>query len=383
MEKRVLIFYDERMLGHDPTGWDEEHPDWSAAVKSMISQQFPDASLDTYNHPERPGRLTAIVDALSASPIKGADWRAVAPATTTQLQRVHSPSYLAYIDSLVGRSGWLAQDTTAVSPDSVAAARLAAGAGVAACEALAAREGRNAFCIVRPPGHHALNDRPMGFCLYNNIAVAAAHARASLGYERVMIWDWDMHHGNGTQALFYHDPNVLVIDSHVEAPFYPGTGHIEETGAGAGRGFHLNVPLPRGCGNATLLDVFDRVVRPAAHAFDPALILISAGFDCHYLDQTCAMDATGYAALAARVRSLADDCCDGRLLLVLEGGYEPEGLSASVHATIGALAGHAVDTFNVLPDDSGLAAVAKAEQFHAETIARLAYRPGARAIGHA
>ncbi|QGT78739.1 histone deacetylase [Guyparkeria halophila] len=375
MGRRVLIYYDARMLGHDPAGWDVEHPEWSEAVKAMIAHQYPDASLDTYRYPEGPRRLTAIIDALEDQPLGGLDWRPVTAASTTQLQRVHAGPYLSYIDSLVGQSGWLAQDTTAVSPDSVAAARLAAGAGVGACEAVAAGEGRYAFCIVRPPGHHALVDRPMGFCLYNNIAVAAAHARASLGYQRVMIWDWDMHHGNGTQALFYDDPAVLVIDSHVEAPFYPGTGHIEETGAGAGHGYHLNVPLPRGCGNAALLDVFEHVVRPAARAYRPELILISAGFDCHYLDQTCAMDETGYAALAARVSALAEECCDGRLVMMLEGGYSPEGLSSSVYAVIDALAGHAVDTVNVLPEDLGCAAVARAARCHADTIAAIARHP--------
>jgi len=374
MDKRTLVFYDRRMLGHDPAGWDVAHPEWSDAVKAMIAHQFPEASLETYSHPERPMRLTAIMDRLRDEPIDGMSWRVPKAASDTQLQRVHTAAHVAYVESLAGRSGWLAQDTTAVSPDSVAAARLAAGSGISALEAIMAEVGRNAFCIVRPPGHHAPADRPMGFCLYNNIAVAAAHARAALGCARVMIWDWDMHHGNGTQEIFYERPDVLVVDSHCEAPFYPGTGHLEEIGAGPGQGYHLNVPLPRGSGNATLLEVFERVVRPAARAFEPELILISAGFDCHYLDQTCAMDESGYAALTERLCALADELCEGRLVLMLEGGYNTQALAGSAHATIAALAGNTSDAINVLPEDPGRAAVRRAVAFHAESIARLGCR---------
>ncbi|MCL7744147.1 histone deacetylase [Guyparkeria hydrothermalis] len=381
MEESMLVYYDARMLAHNPTGWDADHPEWSDAVKTMIAHQYPDASLETYTHPECPTRMTAIVDRLWAEPIDDLQWRTLSAASPAQLQRVHTGTYLAYIESLAGRSGWLAQDTTAVSPDSVAAARLAAGAGISAVEAVAEGDDRHAFCIVRPPGHHASTDHPMGFCLYNNIAVAAAHARAALGHARVMIWDWDMHHGNGTQAIFYDRPDVLVVDSHCAAPFYPGTGHLEETGTGPGDGFHLNVPLPRGSGNAALLAVFEQVIQPAARAFEPDLILISAGFDCHYLDQTCAMDETGYAALTERVCALAEELCDSRLVLMLEGGYNPQGLADSAHAAIRALAGHTIAAINVLPEDEGCAAVAEAARFHANTIARLGYRPLGGAAG--
>ncbi|MGM0516850.1 MAG: histone deacetylase family protein [Pseudomonadota bacterium] len=371
MKKAVLIYYDARMLGHEPSGWDTQHPEWSDAVKAMIAHQYPEASLETYAYPERPERLTAIVERLQAEPVDGQAWRTPMQATHAQPQRVHSVEHLAYIESLVGGSGWLAQDTTAVSPESVVAARLAAGAGISAIEAVASGEGRHAFCIVRPPGHHASTDHARGFCLYNNIAVAAMHAREVLGYRRVMIWDWDMHHGNGTQDIFYERPDVLVVDSHCEAPFYPGTGKLAETGTGAGLGYHLNVPFPRGSGNAALLDVFDQVVRPAARAFRPELILISAGFDCHYLDQTCAMDDTGFAALTQHMRALAQELCDDRLVMMLEGGYNAQALSDSAHATIRALAGHMVEGINVLPADEGRDAVAEAARFHADSIAAL------------
>ncbi|MDG4867058.1 histone deacetylase [Guyparkeria sp. 1SP6A2] len=377
MLETVLIYYDARMLGHDPTGWDTEHPEWSDAVKAMIAHQYPEASLETYAYPERPARLTAIVERLQAEPVDGQCWRMPALATHAQLERAHSAAHLAYIESLVGGSRWLAQDTTAVSPESVVAARLAAGAGISAIEAITTGEGRHAFCIVRPPGHHASSDHARGFCLYNNIAVAAMHARAVLGYGRVMIWDWDMHHGNGTQDIFYDQPDVLVIDSHCEAPFYPGTGTLAETGTGAGLGYHLNVPFPRGSGNAALLDVFDQVVRPAARAFRPELILISAGFDCHYLDQTCVMDETGFAGLTQHMCALAHEVCDDRLVMMLEGGYNAQSLSDSAHATIRALAGNTISGINVLPEDPGRTAVAEVARFHADTIAALGQRPGA------
>ncbi|WP_372610684.1 histone deacetylase [Halomonas sp.] len=373
MATTVLVYYDFRMLGHNPHGWDPDRPEWTDAVKAMIELQYPNANLGTYSHPERPDRLTAIVDRLLNGPIDGVRWMLPAPASTTQLQRAHDAAYVAHIESLDGQSGWLAKDTTAVSPGSVIAARLAAGSGIGAVEAIAAGEARRAFCIVRPPGHHAPADRARGFCLYNNLAVTAAHARKALGYDRVMIWDLDMHHGNGTQSIFYADPNVLVVDSHCAAPFYPGSGLLAETGAGAGVGYNLNVPIPMGSGNATLQAVFEQVVRPAARAFQPELLLISTGFDCHYLDRVCAMDETGYAAIAQRISALADELCDGRLVMMLEGGYNAKALADSAYAVIEALAGNPVSTLNVLPDDPGSAAVADAAAFHAKSIAALAH----------
>ncbi|MGA7964991.1 MAG: histone deacetylase, partial [Gammaproteobacteria bacterium] len=361
-----------RMLGHNPDGWDPSHPEWTDAVKTMIARQYPDSSLATYSHPERPGRLTAIVDRLFLEPIDGVRWMLPVFASVAQLEQAHDASYVARIQSLDGQSGWLAKDTTAVSPGSVAAAGLAAGSGISAIDAVAAGDARRAFCIVRPPGHHAPADQALGFCLYNNMAVAAAHARTALGDARVMIWDWDMHHGNGTQAIFYGDPSVLVVDSHCAAPFYPGTGLLAETGAGAGAGYNLNVPLPRGSGNAALLEVFEQVVAPAARGFRPDILLISAGFDCHYLDMTCAMDETGYAAITQRMCALADELCDGRLVLILEGGYNAQALADSAWAVVSVLAGNPVAAMNVLPADEGCAAVAEAAAFHAASIAALA-----------
>jgi acetoin utilization deacetylase AcuC-like enzyme len=366
-----LVYYDCRMLGHNPHGWDPDRPEWTDAVKAMIELQYPNANLDTYSHPERPDRLNVIVDRLLNVPIDGVRWMLPALASVTQLERAHDAAYVAHIESLDGQSGWLAKDTTAVSPGSVTAARLAAGSGISAIEAIAAGEARRAFCIVRPPGHHAPADRARGFCLFNNLAVTAAHARKALGYDRVMIWDWDMHHGNGTQSIFYDDPNVLVVDSHCAAPFYPGSGLLAETGAGAGVGYNLNVPIPMGSGNATLQAVFEQVVRPAARAFRPELLLISTGFDCHYLDMVCAMDETGYGAVTQSICALADELCDGRLVMMLEGGYNAKALADSAYAVIEALAGKPVGAPNVLADDPGCAAASDAAAFHAKSIAAL------------
>jgi acetoin utilization deacetylase AcuC-like enzyme len=367
----VLIYYDLRMLGHTPHDWDPGHQEWTDDIKAMIALQFPDKNLDIYHHPERPERLTAIVDRLFLDPIEGVRWMQPVAASESQLMQAHDAAYVTYIQSLDGQSGWLARDTTAVSPGSVTAARLAAGSGISAIDAIAAGEARRAFCVVRPPGHHALGDRAMGFCLYNNMAVTAAHARSTLGDARVMIWDWDMHHGNGTQSIFYSDPDVLVVDSHVTAPFYPGTGLLEETGEGAGAGYNINVPLPRGSGNAALLEVFEQVVSPAARAFRPDILLISCGFDCHHLDMTCTMDETGFAAITQRMCTLADELCDGRLVLLLEGGYNVRALSESAHAVVSALAGNTSATMNVLAQDEGCSAVTEAALFHAETISTL------------
>lgn len=368
----TLIYYDEGMLDHNPAGWDPGHPEWTEAVKALLAEQYPDKDLNDYSHPERPQRLSAIVDKLQAQPIVNAHWMRPRPAEVSELARVHTREHVDFIEALRGRSCWLSVDTTAVSQGSVQAAGLAAGTGISALEAIARGEASRAFCLVRPPGHHALAERAMGFCLYNNVAVAAAHAREALGWPRVLIWDWDLHHGNGTQAIFYQEPDVLFIDSHCAAPFYPGTGMIEETGEGAGEGFNLNVPLPNGSGNRALLAVAEDIVRPAAAAFRPDAILISAGFDPHHLDQTFVMDETGFAALTRRVRDIADEFAHGRLVLMQEGGYNAESLAESAHACIRVLAGDEAETVNVLDDDPGLPAVADAAAYHADRIAALA-----------
>lgn len=369
--EEVLLLYNEAMLNHEPTGWDPNHPEWTEAVKALLAEQYPDKNFDEgYAHPERPQRLQVIVDTLQMEPIANTRWMRARMAEPEHLARVHTRKHIDFIESLQGRSCWLDIDTTAVSPGSVDAAKFAAGAGVTAVEALTHGVARRAFCAVRPPGHHALAERAMGFCLYNNVAVTAAHARA-LGMERVLLWDWDLHHGNGTQDIFYSDPNVLFIDTHCTAPFYPGTGTLEELGSGAGEGYTLNVPLPAGSGNATMLAVIERIVRPAAEAFRPDLILISAGFDAHYLDQTFAMDESGFAGITAQMCEIADTFAQGRLVICLEGGYSARSLTLSSHATIRTLSGVPVEGLNVQEEDPGLDALEKVAAFHAPQLARI------------
>ena len=204
------------------------------------------------------------------------------------------------------------------------------------CEAQQAAERiRNAFCAVRPPGHHALKDRAMGFCFFNNVAIAAKYIQNKHHLARVLIVDWDVHHGNGTQAIFYDDPSVFYFSTH-QSPFYPGTGGADEKGEGKGRGFTLNVPLPAGSGDADYAKAFEEKLKPAAAAFQPDFVLISAGFDAARGDLLGRMDLTpeGYAQLTRIVKAIAQQYCKGRLVSVLEGGYNLEALAASVEAHV-------------------------------------------------
>lgn len=369
MNERPLIIYDEGMLEHHPTGWDPDHPEWTQAVMELLAEQYPDKSPDEWSHPERPERLTAIRDRLLAEGMPELTWAAALPAEAEALRRVHSTDYVTFIESLQGRSCWLNVDTTAVSEGSVRAAKLAAGAGIQAVDAVMNAGPRRAFCVIRPPGHHAASDSAMGFCLFNNVATAAAHARAVHGCERVMVFDWDLHHGNGTQEIFYEDPGVLFIDSHCAAPFYPGTGHLDERGAGAGEGTIINVPLPVGSGNSALMATLDRVVAPAAKAFRPDLILVSAGFDTHHLDQTMYADESGFAALTGRLCELSDRLCDGRLVLMLEGGYHADALAGGSEACVRIMAGETAGEPAIDDEDPGLAAVETAADHHSSVLA--------------
>ncbi len=311
MADDVLLVTDARMVDHDPGR----------------------------GHPERPDRLRAVLDLLDRAPVSGSRSVAATPATPAQAGRVHTPHHLARVESARGRATHLDPDT-GTSPASVEAAWLAAGAAVQAVEAVVTGDARRSFALVRPPGHHAEPDRVMGFCLLSNVAIAAAHARAALGCERVLIVDWDVHHGNGTARAFRDRDDVLFFSTH-QAPFYPGTGPAEDVGAGPGEGYTLNVPLPAGAGDGDLAAALTDVLGPAAEAFRPDLVLVSAGFDAHRADPLGGMQCTadGFAALCGVVRDLADRHADGRLALVLEGGYDLAALAASVRACVQVLAG--------------------------------------------
>ncbi|HYJ07958.1 MAG TPA: histone deacetylase [Polyangiaceae bacterium] len=285
-------------------------------------------------HPERAERLVAVREGLNRA---GTFLRLEArDASDEELGRVHDPGYIESLGHLAGRSGYLDSDTY-LSPRTIAAARRAAGSAVGLVEVLSRGTTRFGFALPRPPGHHALADRAMGFCLLNNVAVAAAHARV-LGHERVLVLDWDVHHGNGTEAIFYADPSVLFISLH-QFPNYPGTGAATDHGAGEGRGSSVNLPLPAGADDGVYSAAFERIVLPVIEQFAPSLALVSCGFDAHARDPLAGMrlSASGYAAMTRSLLLTLPKACP--LGLVLEGGYDLEALRDSSEAVARVLLG--------------------------------------------
>ncbi len=282
-------------------------------------------------HPEDPARA-AVFDAVAAG---AAGVRAPRAVTPEELRRVHAAAYVDHIESLAGLAARLDPDTF-TSPESVEIARLAAGAAVEAARAAWGHQ-QPAIALVRPPGHHADADRAMGFCLYNNVAVAAAALRAE-GAGRVAIVDFDVHHGNGTQAIFYADPAVFYISTH-QRDFYPGTGAPDETGVGPGQGATLNIPLPAGSGDAAYARAYETQVAPALERFGPEIILVSAGFDIHERDPLASMQVT--TAGCRRVMEVLDETagrlCGRRIAFVTEGGYHLGALRECLEAAIDVL----------------------------------------------
>jgi len=292
-------------------------------------------------HPERPERAQ-VMDAV-AGRWRGGGGEVVAPraATHEQLNRVHDSHYVQRISELRDKAVALDPDTY-TSPESYEIALLAAGAAIDAVERTMAATHVYSLAMMRPPGHHAEHAHAMGFCLFNNIAVAAAHARHALGAARVAIVDYDVHHGNGTQHMFERDPSVLYVSTH-QYPYYPGTGAVDEIGSGPGEGFTVNLPMESGSTDADFERVFDRVALPVLRQFAPDLILVSAGFDAHQRDPLATQRATepGFAAMTMALRRVADDVCKGRMALVTEGGYDLKALEGSLDAVVETLSGPA------------------------------------------
>lgn len=309
-----------------------------AATVRLLSDERMDEHVNGPGHPERPERLVAVRRRLEAAAIAGVEWATPRAATADEIARVHDPAYVARIETLHGRSAPIDIDT-GVAPGSVAAACLAAGAALGAVETVFGDGPRRAFALVRPPGHHAEFDRAMGFCLFNNIAVGAAHALATHACARVLIVDWDVHHGNGTQHAFEARDDVLFASTHRDW-FYPGTGAADECGIGAGTGYTINVPLPAGTGDEGVLDAWERVLAGPVAEYEPELVLVSAGFDAHGEDPLGGFTMTdgGFARLCAMVRDVADRFAEGRLVLVLEGGYDLGALARSVEACVRVMA---------------------------------------------
>jgi acetoin utilization deacetylase AcuC-like enzyme len=303
------IVLDERMLAHDPGR----------------------------GHPERPDRLRVLRDRLRTVP--GLVHVGGRPASEDELALVHDRALIEQIAATAGRACTILDPDTRTSPGSWEAARIAAGGLIDLCDAVLAGAVDNGVALVRPPGHHAEYGRAMGFCLFNNVAVAAAHLRER-GIGRTVIVDWDLHHGNGTQHLFERDPDVLYVSTH-QYPYYPGTGAAEEVGEGAGAGRTLNLPFPAGFGDQEFGRAFDELIMPICRQFAPEFVLVSAGFDCDIRDPLGGLAVTpaGIATMARACAELADECAGGRIVGVLEGGYDLEAIVDGVDALIGALRG--------------------------------------------
>lgn len=288
-------------------------------------------------HPESPNRLRAIMQQLEQRGTM-AELTRIEPrkAEDEWITLVHTAAYLASLKQHAPASGRVSLDPdTSMSPGSLTAAYLAAGGALAAVDAMMTKQVEHVFCAVRPPGHHAEASRAMGFCLLNNVAIAARYAQKKHGLSRVLIVDWDVHHGNGTQHSFEDDPSVLFFSTH-QFPHYPGTGRESERGRGAGEGYTINVPMEAGEGDDEYRAIFHKVLVPAAEEFKPELVIISAGFDAHKDDPLAGMGLTesGYAELTGIVAGIAKQYAQGRILSSLEGGYNLTALAASVDAHV-------------------------------------------------
>ncbi|MBI5284466.1 MAG: histone deacetylase [Chloroflexi bacterium] len=298
---------------------------------------------ETGAHPENPDRMRATMALLEESGLlsrlAGIDARDATPA---DLALVHDPRYVEAVHRAALEGGGWADPDTLITPRSYDVAIRVVGGTLAAVDAVVAGEVASAFCLVRPPGHHASSAQAMGFCLFNHVAVAAAYARERHGIERVAIVDYDVHHGNGTQDAFYADPGVLYVSTH-EFPFYPGTGRADEIGAREGRGFNVNIPMPHRSGDAHYRRAFEEVVVPVLRRYQPQLILVSAGYDAHFADDIAGqqLSVDGYGALVSMVMAAAGELCGGRVVAALEGGYHLVALPWCVRRTIEVMRGDA------------------------------------------
>ncbi len=291
------------------------------------------------NHPESPQRLVAVLNALKAPEFADAQWRDAPLGTRDQVLRVHTPAYLERVEKLSPSEGLRLLDAgdTVMSPGTLAAVMRCVGAACAGVDAVLRGEARNAFCATRPCGHHAEADRAMGFCVFNQVAIAALQARVVHGIRRVAVVDFDVHHGNGTQNSFYRDAELFYGSSH-QAPFYPGTGARHETGVA---GNIVNIPLPQGCDSAQFRQRMTDEMLPALRRFKPHLLIISAGFDAHQLDPLGGLKLTDddYHWITVELMAAAEESAAGRVVSVLEGGYSLKALATASGAHLRALLG--------------------------------------------
>jgi acetoin utilization deacetylase AcuC-like enzyme len=291
------------------------------------------------HHPERPERLQVLDELFASAAYRDLPRIDARPAREEELARVHEAAHLRAVAASAGKPLTRYDADTSASAGSFEAALLAAGAAIELADAVCARDVSNGFAALRPPGHHAERDRPMGFCLFNNVAVVARHLQAERGRKRILVLDWDVHHGNGTQHTFYDDPSVMYVSLH-QFPFYPGTGNFDEIGVGSGLGYTVNLPMRAGSGPGEYAAAFRDVVVPTALRFDPDFVLVSAGFDAHLEDPLAMMslDSAAFATMTDAMVEIADGCCGGDIVLLLEGGYSLEALRESVDAVLQRLA---------------------------------------------
>ena len=326
---------------------------------------------DTGDHVENSQRLVATMSYLKETGIKE-KLTCLPPrlALLEEIEMIHTTEYISYVKSKAEKGGgWLDPDTV-MSPKSYEAALYAAGGLMVAVEAVMKGEVDSAFALVRPPGHHAIHDRAMGFCIFNNVAIAAKFALSEFNLSRILIADFDVHHGNGTQDAFYADPRVLYFSTH-QYPFYPGTGWMDEAGIGEGEGATVNFPMAAGWGDEEYLRAFNEVLVPVAWRFQPQLILVSAGFDAHWADQLAMMRVSvkGFAQMVMILKKLAAELCQGRLVFTLEGGYKLQVVASSIKAVFDVLQGN-----SEIDDPLGKASMArKPEGFdeHIEAVKRI------------
>jgi acetoin utilization deacetylase AcuC-like enzyme len=291
-------------------------------------------------HPERPERITTLLGPIEHIQRSGLKRLPPRLATPEEITLIHDSSHVGRVAATAQQERFSFDADTPVSAQSYATAMLATGGLLTLIDAVMEREIDNGFALVRPPGHHAERNRPMGFCLFNSAAIGAQYLRERFGLTRVLVMDWDVHHGNGTQYSFYDDPGVLYVSTH-QYPYYPGTGALDEVGQGQGEGYTLNLPLSAGCGDAEYQEVFEFVIDPICRQFNPEFVLISAGFDAHVRDPLGGMEVTeaGFGIMARILLRVAQEKAQGRCVALLEGGYDLEGLQKSVLRVIDEMGG--------------------------------------------
>lgn len=296
------------------------------------------------NHPERPARIGTLLHLAETYQRPGLKRFAPRFATPEEIALIHESSHVDRVAATAGRERFSFDADTPVSSQSYDTARLATGGLLTLLEAVMTRDIDNGFALVRPPGHHAERNRAMGFCLFNSAAIGAQYLREKFGLKRVLVMDWDLHHGNGTQHSFYDDPGVLYVSTH-QYPYYPGTGAAEDAGRSQGEGYTVNLPIPAGWGDTEYLELFQTMVDPICRQFEPEFVLISAGFDAHVRDPLGGMEVTeeGFGAMARILLRVARDHAQGRCAAILEGGYDLEGLQRSTLRVLDEMSGESLD----------------------------------------